>query len=128
MFGLLRIRWLFTLLPRTVRYLGDKRVPFIYKFLPFLFIPFFFTPVARLLTLVPVLGLIDEFTIALIGMALFTWLAEKALKRYATKHPHKTTEAPLQIIEGEYLVVAESFKPIKKKAAEPANAHEIESR
>ncbi len=127
MFGMLRMRWLFSLLPRTFRYMSDKRVPIFYKILPFSFILFFLTPIARLLALVPVLGLVDEFTILLLSLALFTYLSDKALKRWEARHPNKATTSA-QIIEGEYVVVAQTARPLKRKEAEPGNAHELKRR
>jgi hypothetical protein len=121
------MRWFFTLLPRTIRYLADRRVPFYYKVLPFLFIPFFFTPVARLMSLVPVLGLLDEFTILLISLALFTWLSEKALKRREAREARNNPPVtrPSQIIEGDYEVLQLKAKPARAKETLPADAHEV---
>jgi hypothetical protein len=127
MFGLLRMKWFFTLLPRTIRYLGDGRVPFYYKFLPFLFILFFFTPVARLMSLVPLLGLLDEFTILLISLAIFTKLSEKVIRKKVARQ-EEVNSKPLEIIEGDYKVVEQSEKAVKAKEAMPSNAHEIHQR
>lgn len=121
------MRWLLTLLPRTIRYMGDGRVPFYYKVLPFLFIPFFFTPVARLLTMVPLLGILDEFTILLLSLLLFTWLSEKAIQR-KLKHQHDeetVNTAPSEIIEGDFTVVSQTEKVVRRKETTPANAHEV---
>ncbi|MEI6045179.1 MAG: hypothetical protein WCS37_12580 [Chloroflexota bacterium] len=126
MFGVLKMRWFFTLLPRTIRYLGDGRVPFYYKILPFLFIFFFFTPVARLMSLIPLLGLLDEFTILLLSLALFTYLSEKVLKRkMARQQEDVANSTPLEIIEGDYKVMDQMEKVVKTKEALPASAHEI---
>lgn len=127
MFGLLKIRWLITLLPRTIRYLGDSRVPFYYKVLPFLFIPFFFTPVARLLSLVPILGLLDEFTILLLSLLLFTYLSDKAIqsKLARMRRENPEPEQSIEVIEGDYTIVSQREKVVKAKEATPADAHEI---
>lgn|SRR5689334_9659318 len=103
MLGILRMRWLLTLLPRTISYLFNEQIPFFYKLL--LLIPVFwqFTPVARLSYALPVLGLLDEFTIILLTMALFTYLVGRYLQR---KNPRKDeVTAPLETIEGEYYVI-----------------------
>ena len=99
MLGMLRIRWLITLLPRTIKYFLSEKVPFYYKLI--LLFPIFweFTPLARITNLSPVLGLLDEFTILLLTMALFTWLVGRYQLR---KNPHQT--AKVEIIEGEYYI------------------------
>jgi hypothetical protein len=73
MFGLLRLRYLFLLVPRTYQYLINSSVPFYYKWLPFIGLLFFFTPIARILTPIPVLGMVDELTLSLMGMGIFNW-------------------------------------------------------
>jgi hypothetical protein len=99
MLGMLRIRWLITLLPRTIKYFLSEKVPFYYKLI--LLFPIFweFTPLARITNLSPVLGLLDEFTILLLTMALFTWLVGRYQLR---KNPPPT--AKVEIIEGEYYI------------------------
>jgi hypothetical protein len=102
MLGILRVRWLITLLPRTIKYFISEKVPFYYKLI--LLIPIFwaFTPIARISNIWPILGLLDEFTVILLTMALFTWLVGRYQLR---KAPPVTTNAPkIEIIEGEYYV------------------------
>lgn len=102
MLGLLRLRWLFSLLPRTISYFLSEKVPFYYKLI--LLIPVFwaFTPVARISNILPILGLLDEFTIALLTMALFTWLVSRYQLRKNPPEASKT--AKVEIIEGEYYI------------------------
>ena len=97
MLGMLRISWLINLLPRTLKYFFSEKVPFYYKLV--LLFPIFwaFTPIARITYLLPILGLLDEFTIILLTMALFTWLVGRYQLR---KNPPQT--AKVEIIEGEY--------------------------
>ncbi len=104
MLGILRMRWLLTLLPRTINYFLSERVPFYYKLL--LLIPVFwmFTPVARIANAIPWFGLLDEFTIILLTMALFTYLVGRYLQRKAAKQTPPPT-VPLETIEGEYYVI-----------------------
>ena len=128
MFAMLRMRWLFTLLPRTWRYMNDARVPFYYKFLPFTFIAFFFTPVARIMSLIPVAGLLDEFTILLLSLALFTYLSDKVIKRKDARQESKggaTSVTALEVLEGEYQVIEQHAKAVKSKDAMPSDAHEV---
>src|SRR4051812_49061217 len=99
MLGLLRLRWLISLLPRTINYFLSDKVPFYYKLT--LLIPIFwaFTPVARITNVLPILGLLDEFTIPLLTMALFTWLVGRYQLR---KNP--PVETKVEIIEGDYYI------------------------
>ncbi|MBN9392521.1 MAG: hypothetical protein J0I20_31090 [Chloroflexi bacterium] len=99
MLGILRVRWLITLLPRTIKYFISEKVPFYYKLI--LLIPIFWalTPVARITNIWPILGLLDEFTIILLTMALFTWLVGR---HQLSKAPPVT--AKVEIIEGEYYI------------------------
>ena len=101
MLGILRVRWLITLLPRTIKYFISEKVPFYYKLI--LLIPIFwaFTPIARVSNLLPILGLLDEFTIILLTMALFTWLVGRYQLR---KVPPPNPTRKVEIIEGEYYV------------------------
>lgn len=125
MLGILKLRWLFQLLPRTYRYLVDGRVPFYYKWLPFIGIAFFFTPIARIMNAFPLVSLLDEFTITLIGMAIFTWAAAKYLKHLADKLNNEagsTSKTPLNTIEGEYEVVTLKTFPLRHHKAEKATA------
>lgn len=96
------MRWLLNLLPRTISYLFNEQIPFFYKLI--LLIPIFwqFTPVARLSNALPILGLLDEFTVILLTMALFTYLVGRHLQRKAPKTDTVTT---LETIEGEYYVI-----------------------
>ena len=93
------MRWLITLLPRTIKYFLSEKVPFYYKLV--LLFPIFweFTPIARITNIAPVFGLLDEFTIILLTMALFTWL----VGRYQVRKNPPTT-AKVEVIEGEYYV------------------------
>ncbi len=101
MFGLLRMRWLFSLLPRTINYFFSEQVPFFYKALLLIPVLWEFTPVARITNLLPPLvGILDEFTVILLTMALFTYLVERRQRRKTQNQ----TSAPLEIIEGEYYV------------------------
>ncbi len=99
MLGMLRLRWLISLLPRTISYFLSEKVPFYYKLT--LLIPIFwaFTPVARITNVLPILGLLDEFTIILLTMALFTWLVGRYQLR---KNP--PVVANVEIIEGDYYI------------------------
>ncbi len=102
MLALLRLRWLLSLLPRTISYFLSEKVPFYYKLV--LLIPVFwaFTPIARITNIYPIFGLLDEFTITLLTMALFTWLVSRYQLR--KNPPDVTKTAPVEIIEGEYYI------------------------
>jgi hypothetical protein len=102
MLAMLRLRWLFSLLPRTISYFLSEKVPFYYKLV--LLIPVFwaFTPVARITNIYPIFGLLDEFTITLLTMALFTWLVGRYQLRKNPPDASKT--AKVEIIEGEYYI------------------------
>ncbi len=115
MLGMMRMRWLLTLLPRTINYLFNERVPFFYKLIMLLPILWLFTPIARLSSAVPVLGLLDEFTVVLLSMALFTHLVSRYLLS-RIKKDQPATSAPLEIIEGEYYVIDRQPDETKKKA------------
>jgi hypothetical protein len=114
MFGLLRLRYLFLLVPRTYQYLINSSVPFYYKWLPFIGLLFFFTPIARILTPIPVLGMVDELTLSLMGMGIFNWLSrrklQEKLKTEKTDYPE-----PTQTIEGEFEVIQVKTHHIGKK-------------
>lgn len=99
MLGMLRMRWLISLLPRTIKYFLSDKVPFYFKLV--LLFPIFwqFTPIARISNLLPILGLLDEFTVILLTMALFTWLVGRYQLR---KNP--PTIPKVEIIEGEYYI------------------------
>ncbi|MEI7554824.1 hypothetical protein [Candidatus Chlorohelix sp.] len=109
MLNFFRMRWFLTLLPRTIGNLIDKRVPFLYKLIPFLVIPFYFTPVGRLFHAYSIWGLLDDFTIILLSAALFTWLSGNYLRKKYPKNDKgnsvKTT------IEGEFTVVNKETHP-----------------
>lgn len=102
MLGMLRLRWLISLLPRTINYFLSDKVPFYFKFT--LLIPVFwaFTPIARLTNIYPILGLLDEFTVILLTMALFTWLVGRYQLR--KNPPANAQTAKVEIIEGEYYI------------------------
>ncbi|WJW69222.1 hypothetical protein OZ401_002819 [Candidatus Chlorohelix allophototropha] len=96
-------------MPRTIGNLSDKRVPFLYKLIPFLVIPFYFTPVGRLFNAYAVWGLADDFTIILLSAALFTWLSDNYLRK---KYPDGNKgESVKTTIEGEFTVVSEETRP-----------------
>ncbi len=107
------MRWLISLLPRTTNYFLNDGVPFYYKLL--LLIPVFwlFTPVARIANIIPVVGLLDEFTVILLTMALFTHLVGGYLRRKDANNGKK--EKPSEIIEGEYYVVESPTRQTKVK-------------
>jgi uncharacterized membrane protein YkvA (DUF1232 family) len=117
MLGLLKLRYVFLLLPRTYQYLKDKSVPLYYKWLPFIGLAFFFTPIARVLNAYPPLGLIDEFTFTIIGMVVFTWLSRQHLQRLEAKMQTETVKDNVSFkeIEGEYEVVKVKTARIGKK-------------
>jgi hypothetical protein len=74
-----------------------------------------------------VIGLLDDFTILLISLALFTRLSEKVIKKKeARQQKEEVNSKPLEIIEGDYKVVDQSEKVVKAKEAMPANAHETQ--
>ncbi|HEX2916075.1 MAG TPA: hypothetical protein VH186_35260 [Chloroflexia bacterium] len=101
MLGMLRLSWLLTLLPRTIGYFLNQQVPFIFKIILLLPVVWAFTPIGRATDVIPLLGLLDEFTMTLIAMALFTFISGRYLNR---KNPAGKESAPLEIIEGEYYV------------------------
>jgi uncharacterized membrane protein YkvA (DUF1232 family) len=114
MLGVLKLRYLFLLLPRTYQYLLNKSVPLYYKWLPFIGLLFFFTPIARILNAYPPLGLLDEFTISLIGMAVFTWLSKRKLQQ-TLKTETVANNEPAKVIEGDFEVVEVKTHHLGKK-------------
>ncbi len=115
MFGALRLRWLIGLLPRTISYASSEKVPFLYKLILLLPVLWFFTPVARLTNLVPIIGLLDEFTVILLAMALFTSLVGRYLKRKEVRQEGPSRSKPLEIIEGEYYVAEQPKSKASKQ-------------
>jgi hypothetical protein len=112
MWGIMRVRWLLTLLPRTINYFFSEKVPFYYKFVLLIPVLWFFTPIARLANALPLLALVDDFTIILLTMALFTYLVGHYFQR---KQPRPTEPiTPLEIIEGEYYVLDQKQKKSKE--------------
>lgn len=111
MFNMLKMGWFFTLLPRTLGYLADKRVPFYYKVIPFLVVPFFFTPLDRITNIYPIWGLLDNFMIVLLSAWLFTWLAAGHIRsKYSNGNGEGETVA--NTIEGEYTVVSQETERV----------------
>ena len=116
--GALRLRWLFTLLPRTLTYFFNQSVPWLYKLILLLPVLWYFTPIARIANTLPVVGLLDLATILLITLALFTSLSgrylQRKVQRTAATSPDDSSPTtyvrtqPLEIIEGEYYVIDRS--------------------
>lgn len=102
MLGTLRIRWLLTLLPRTINYFFSASIPFLYKLTLLLPVLWMFTPIARITNVIPVAGVLDEFTVSLLTMGLFTSLSSRFLKR---KEEAAQNGQPVEIVEGEYYEV-----------------------
>lgn len=124
------MRWLMTLLPRTLTYFFNQKIPWLYKLILLLPVLWYLTPVARLANALPLLGLLDAFTIILVTLALFTSACSRYLQSKARKE--KVSEAsetvdgvarpaarPVEIIEGEYYVIdhSQSEPQPRKKAS-----------
>ncbi|MDB5082725.1 MAG: hypothetical protein JWP00_4649 [Chloroflexi bacterium] len=102
MLGMLRLRWLISLLPRTITYFLSEKVPFYYKLTLLIPVLWAFTPIARITNVFPILGILDEFTVILLTMALFTWLVGRYELRKNPPADGKT--APVEVIEGDFYV------------------------